>query len=173
MQLAKGAVRLHLLDCRVYHLQQVLLTFLHQHANLAVSERLVQQRGCKPGILLHIIGSLGNLRNHHIGLPRRYALGYLLILRVDGDPGLLQVRSGKLFIQSARIHHDEHVGLVNIGERLVSVALRCPAQNGLPVGQIALAHEHGLAPGVGDGDTANGKVEQLRLCQHVGSQRRP
>ena len=42
MQLAKRAVGLHLTDDIVHHLQKILLSLLHHHANLTVIERLVQ-----------------------------------------------------------------------------------------------------------------------------------
>ena len=44
MQGLKAAVGLHLTDSGVHYIQEVILPFPHQHANLAAGERLVQQR---------------------------------------------------------------------------------------------------------------------------------
>ena len=41
-QAAKGAVRLHLLDGIVHHLQQVLLSLTHQHSYFSMCEGFIQ-----------------------------------------------------------------------------------------------------------------------------------
>ena len=163
MQFAERTIFLHLAYDIIHHLQQILLPFLHQYANLTMSKGSVQQWGCEPGVGLHIVGSLCYLRYHHVGLTFSNKCWYFLVLLVNDDVRVSQVLVGKLLIQSTRIHHHADFGLVDVGQRLVVACLRSPAKDGLAVSQIAVAHEHGLTSGIGDGDAANSEVEQLRL----------
>ena len=80
---------------------------------------------------------------------------------------------GKLLVQSTRIYHHLHLGLVNILQLLVFVALRFSAEYGLAVCQVTLAHQHGFLTGIGNGYAADSKIEYLRFRQHIGSQRGP
>ena len=92
---------------------------------------------------------------------------------MDDNRGMLQVLVSKLLVQPAWIHHHLHLRLVQVGKRLVSLALRSPAEDGLAVRKIALAHEHRLAPGIRDGDATNSKIEGLRFSHHISRKRRP
>ena len=136
-------------------------------------ERSVQQRGSQSGVGLHIIWSLRYLRDHHVGLALGNERRDFLVLLMDDDSGMRQVLVGELLIQSTGIYHHTDFRLVDVGQRLVAVGLRCTAKDGLSVSQIALAHQHRLAAGIGNGDAANGEVELLRLYQHICRQRRP
>ena len=98
---------------------------------------------------------------------------YLLVFLVHHNLGMSQVFAGKLLVQSAGVYHHTHIGLVDIGQTLKPPGLRCTAKNGLAVGQIAIAHQHRLASGIGDGDAPDGQVEHLRVGKHISRQRRP
>ena len=84
-----------------------------------------------------------------------------------------EILIGKLLVKSAGIHHYAYFGFVKVLNRLVAFCLRCTAEDGLAVGQIAFTHQHRLTPGVGDGDTSDGKVEHLWIGQHISCQRGP
>ena len=92
---------------------------------------------------------------------------------MHNDGGMSKILVGKLLVQSARVHHHTYIGLVDIGQRLVAVGLGCPAQNGFTISQIAIAHQHGLFAGIGDGDAANGQIECLRIGRNIGRKCRP
>lgn len=59
-------------DGIVHHFHQIFLSLLHQDSNLSMSEWLVQERGSKPGVSLHIVRCFGNLRDHHVSLSPGY-----------------------------------------------------------------------------------------------------
>ena len=84
-----------------------------------------------------------------------------------------EVLVGKLLVQPTWIHHDTHFRLVDVGQRLEALNIGSSAENGLSVSKIAVTHEHHLASGIGNSDTANGEVELLRLCQHIAGQGGP
>ena len=91
MQLLKRTVGLYLADDIIDHLKQILLPLLHEHTNLTVGKRLVQQRCSKSDIGLYVVGRLRYLRYHHVGLALGYEYRDFLVLLMDNDGGMRQV----------------------------------------------------------------------------------
>ena len=138
-----------------------------------MGKRLVQQGSSKSAVRLHIVWSLRDLGDHDVGYSLRYQRGYLLVLRMDDDGGMGEVLVCELLVQPSGIDHHTHLRLVDVFQRLEAVLIGHSAQNRLAVGQIAVAHEHGLSTCIGDGDASYGEVEALWLCQYIRCQCRP
>ena len=69
-------------------------------------------------------------------------------------------------------HHNPHVRSVDVSQRTETSSVLRPAEDGLAIGQVSLAHQHDGAPGIGDGDAPDGEVEGLGLGQNVCGQGR-
>ena len=66
MQFAERTIFLHLAYNIVHHLQQILLSFLHQHANFTMSKGSVQQWGCETGVRLRKVRQIEKSLNQHL-----------------------------------------------------------------------------------------------------------
>ena len=101
MQLAQCSVGLHLGDDAVDEGEKIVLTLAHQHTDFAVGEGAVEQRGGQARVVLHVPRGLGDFRYHHVGLALGHLRGDFLVLLVDDNLRVGQVRQGKLLVQTA------------------------------------------------------------------------
>ena len=169
----EGAVRGHFGEGGVDEGEQVVLTLSQKDADFAAGERLGEERRREARVVPDIPGRLDDFGDHDVGRSVGHERGDLLVPGMDGQPGVREVRPGERLVEPAGIDQDADVRPVDVSERTEAAGVLGPAENGLPVGQIAVGHVHRLAPGVGDGDAPDGEIEDRRIGLDVRGERRP
>jgi len=142
-----------------------------QISHLTILEWVVGIDGTQPGVQFFLHLRFYGLCDHYIGLTLQELVKDRDIIRVDLDPGLLEVVAHKALIRATRIDDHCHVRLVDICYQLKLHLIGAARNWSLPVDEIGRTEKSALLAFKSDGDPAHSDV--AFALREVGHELRP